>query len=126
MSNNLDAFVTKLIETGSTGSDNPDYTSPMYKRTPGKWSWKYLPDKGKAIVSDNEFVPENFIPTNGDMQLMSYSAEMNSMLWILANKGIYRKAIIYLLAKINVAPDPDLHIPEHLIEEVKSSRNAGA
>lgn len=111
MSDLIDEFVIELLETGSTGSkDYFNYTPPMYKRTPGKWTWEYVPDKGYVLCVNN---PEDnsegeLHPTNGDMQLMSYSHEMHSMLWRLAHKGMNREAIIYLLAKIYVEPDADL------------------
>ena len=130
MSDLIDEFVTELIETGSTGSkDNPDYVPPMYKRTPGQWTWEYDPEKqGHALCVDPLRTGNGEVlqPTIGDMQLMSYAAVMNSLLWKLAEEGMNRKAIIYLLAKIDVEPDADLNIPEELISEVKASRNTRA
>lgn len=129
MSDLIDEFVTELLETGSTGSkDNTNYTPQMYKRTPGKWTCEYVPDKGYALCVDN---PEDnsegeLHPSNGDMQLMSYSAEMYSLLWLYLQvtpevNPIYR-LVQNLMAKIYVEPDADLNIPEELILQVKELR----
>ena len=123
MSDLIDEFVRELMETGSTGSkDNPDYTPPMYKRTPGKWYLEYDPDKHcTALCVDNsEDNSKNDIhPTTGDLQLMTYSVEMHRQLWRFADDP----DVIKLLAKIDVEPDPDLNISGQLIAEVKAVRN---
>ena len=127
MSDLIDEFVTELLETGSTGSkDNPDYTPPMYKRTPGKWYLEYDPDKHcTALCVDNpEDNSKNEIhPKQGDLQLMAYSAEMYRLLWWLADMHIHKGAVLPILAKIYIEPDADLNIPEELISEVKTFRN---
>ena len=126
MSDLIDEYVNELLETGSTGSkDDPDYVPPMYKRTPGQWTWEYDTEKqGKAICVDplRTETGEVLHPTIGDMQLMSYSAEMHRLLWRFADN----LEVMKLLAKIDVEPDADLNIPEELISEVKASRNTGA
>ena len=123
MSDLIDEFVTELLETGSTGSkDNPAYTPPMYKRTPGKWYLEYDSDKHcTALCVDNpEDNSKNEIhPTTGDLQLMTYSVEMHRLLW----RFVDDPDVIKLLAKIYVEPDPDLNISGQLISEVKAVRN---
>ena len=141
MSDLLDEFVIELLETGSTGSkDYFNYTPPMYKRTPGKWTWEYVPDKGYALCVNN---PEDnsegeLHPTNGDMQLMSYSAEMYRLLYKIAAERLLCfevdnlfNEITQLLAKIYVEPPEDIDNREGFIDliksvKVKASRNTGA
>lgn len=125
MSDLLDEFVTEMLESGSTGSkDDPDYTPPMYKRTPGKWYMEYDQEKHctALCVHISKIISKEIHPTQGDLLLMSYAPEMHRALWHFAdNTGVKD-----LLAEINVEPDADLNIPEELIEEVKASRNTGA
>ena len=127
MSDLIDEFVNEMLETGSTGSkDDPDYIPPMYKRTPGEWYLEYDQEKHcTALCVDNpEINPDNEVhPAQGDLQLMSHAPEMYRLLWVFAKRYIYyRKVFIHVLAKIYVEPDPDLHIPEQLISQVKELR----
>lgn len=128
MSDLIDEFVTELQETGSTGSRNPDLTPPMYKRTPGIWSWEYDSKKqGYAILVESE---KEIHPTPGDMQLMSYAPDMHKLLWqavIFLNSPeatVCRQTILQTLACINVEPPEG--VEQLIINSVNNLRNTKA